>query len=273
MKKFLVFLVILVVLAGTVFFLGWAQFAVPPGSIGVMRSKTNGIDPTVIREGEFRWYWYKVIPTNAVIDIFTIKPVNRTINSSGTLPSGTVYASAAGVSADFSWSVTGEFSFSVKPESLPSLCQKNNISSQEDLAALETSYGNSIETLILNRMNTIAQDKDKMASLVMSGMLPELNQEIINTFPELEKINCVIRTVRYPDYELYQSVRNLYNDYLSRQEKILQNYVLNNADSNMGTRLRMDDLEKIGDLLTRYPVLMQLFAMDKDLTTILTIGQ
>ena len=264
---------ILLVLAGAVFYMGWAQFAVPPGSYGVMRSKTNGVNPDVIKEGEFRWYWYKAIPTNAQICVFSIKPVSGSLNASGSLPSGSVYTAAAGVDADFSWSVTGEYSFSVKPEALPGLCLRENISSQDDLTALENTYCQKIETLILNRINVIAQDEDKMNSLVMSGVLPELNSAIENSFPELEKINCVIRTVRYPDYSLYKSVRNLYNDYISRQEKVLESYVTINAENSMGGKLRLDDLEKIGDLLTRYPVLLQFLALDRDLSSILTFNQ
>jgi len=47
MKKFLAGLIVLVVLGGVVFFFGWVQLAVPPGSYGVLRSKTHGVDPQV----------------------------------------------------------------------------------------------------------------------------------------------------------------------------------------------------------------------------------
>ena len=267
MKKFLVFLVILLILAGTVFFFGWAQFAVPAGSAGVIRSKTHGIDPQIIKEGEFRWYWYKLIPTNAEIIVFTVKPVVFNISSSGSLPSGAVYASAAGIQADFSWNVTGELSFSVREDALPSLCLMENLGSQDDLSNLEESYSRGIVTLVLNRLNIIAQDEAKMQSLVMSGMLPELNSEIEAAFPDLEKISCVLRTIRYPDYDLYKSARYLYNEYLAGQQKVLDNITVWNGQNSMENRLRLDEMEKIGEVLTRYPVLLDYLALGKDFSS------
>ena len=119
MKKFLVVLLFLALLGGTVFFLGWTHLTVPPGSYGVMQSKTHGLDPEVIRDGEFRWLWYKVLPTNVDVSVFTIGPVRRVIESSGNLSSGDIYAALVGITENFSWEVSGEFSFSLKPEALP----------------------------------------------------------------------------------------------------------------------------------------------------------
>jgi len=273
MKKFLIIMLILLIIAGTVFYFGWVQFEVPPGSFGVLRSKTHGINPEIIRQGEFRWYWYKLIPSNAEVCVFTIKPVNRVLNSSGVLPSGTIYAAIAGIDADFSWSVSGEFSFSVKPEALPSLCERENISSQEDLTTLENAWSRSIEPLILNRLNALANDGNIMESLLLQGTLPELDREIEATFPDLEKISCVIRTVRYPDYTLYTSARTLFNEYVSHQQKILESNVIRNAENNIVSRLKLDELEKIGDVLTRYPVLVQFLALGRDLSSLFTYGE
>ena len=273
MKKFFVILLILLILGGMVFYFGWVQFSVPPGSYGVLRSKTHGMDPRVIREGEFRWCWYKLIPNNAEILVFTPKPVSHNLSSSGSLPSGNVYAAIAGIQADFSWSVSGEFSFSVKPESIPELIQRERISSQNDLNALEDAYCRGIETLILNRLNILAQDEAKMEKLILSGSPPELNAEIETAFPELEKINCVVRTIRYPDYGLYKSARSLYNEYLATQQSVLQKNVERNAENNMEGKLKLDELEKIGEVLTRYPVLLQYLALEKGHSSILSAGE
>ena len=102
MKKFLVTLLILLILAGTVFFLGWSQMSVPVGYYGVINSKTHGVNPELVRSGEFRWIWYKLIPTNVNIAVFRLDPVNFTMNFSSSLPSGDTYASFAGIEADFS---------------------------------------------------------------------------------------------------------------------------------------------------------------------------
>ena len=74
MKKFLITFFILLILAGVFFFLVWVQFSVPVGSYGVIASKTHGVDPQLVKSGEFRWVWYKLIPTNVKIAVFSPEP-------------------------------------------------------------------------------------------------------------------------------------------------------------------------------------------------------
>jgi len=262
MKKFLVFLLFLLILGGTGFFLGWAQFNVPLGSYGVMRSKMYGTEAELIREGEFRWVWYKLIPRNVEIHVFSPRLVNHSVRTSGSLPSGKLYASLAGLEADFSWEITGDFSFSIKPDALPSLVVRENITNQQDLEALEDNYARRIETLVLRRLSSFGEDAARMESLLFATFLPELNREIEAAFPDIEKVNCRIQAIRFPDFELYRSVRSLYEEYLARQRRVLETDVIRNAENNMGTRLRLDELEKYGEILTRYPILLQFLAME-----------
>ena len=273
MKKFLFFFLFLVILAGAVFYFGWAQFAVPPGSYGVMRSKTHGVDPVVLREGEFRWYWYRLIPTNAEISVFTPKIVTRAINSSGSLPSGDIYASIAGINADFSWVISGEYSFIIKPESLPSLCRQENIKTEDDLKALENEYSRRMETMILNRLINLSRDEGILETILVSGSMPDLNREIEAAFPDLEKISIVLKTIRCPDYDLYGQVRSIYNEYLAYQHEFLSGIAAGKAESVIGSRIKFDELEKIGEILSRYPVLLQYLAMERNMELPLLFGE
>ena len=265
MKKFIVFILFLIIIGGVGFFFGWAQLKVPPGSYGVIRSKTHGVDPRIIREGEFRWVWYKLIPTNAEILIFSPETISRSLRSTGSLPSGTLYASLAGLEADFSWEISGEFTFSIRADTLPSLVSKENINTQEDLASLENEYGRRIEALVLKRLTSYGEDGNKMGALLFSLPNPELTREIEGAFPELEHISCRVQAVRFPDYGLYQSVRNLYYEYLAHQQKILEEDVARDAETRIITRLRLDELEKYGEILSKYPVLIEYLALEKGL--------
>jgi hypothetical protein len=265
MKKFFVFLLILIILGGTGFFFGWAQLSVPPGAYGVMRSKTHGVDPRVIRDWEFRWVWYKLIPTNVTTEVFSLNKVSRTITSSGVLPSGGVYASLAGISADFSWEVSGQFSFSLKGEALPSLTASENINADEDLRIYETNLAGQIEAHILDFLLSYSRDSGKMEALLVSGSAPELTESVNRAFPEIEGFSCLIRSTRYPDYLLYRSLRSLYEDYLKEQELSFRNVLPAEAESLARSRQRLDELSKYGELLTRYPVLLQYLALEKGL--------
>jgi hypothetical protein len=265
MKKFLFFLLFLIILGGTGFFLGWAHLTVPPGSYGVMRSKTHGLENEVIRDGEFRWIWYKMLPTNAEVSVYTLGPVRRQIRSAGSLSSGQSYAAMAGLEADFSWEISGEITFSLKPDLLPELTVRENINDNEGLRKAEERLAERIESFVLKRLRAYAEGEDerKMEAILLAGSLPELDNEIQRTFPEIENLNCTIRVIRYPDYALYQSVKALHRDFLARQNAVLTDDITREAEKRINMRIRLDELALYGELLTRYPILLQFLALEK----------
>ncbi|MBO4640642.1 MAG: hypothetical protein J5710_12895 [Treponema sp.] len=118
MKNFIGFLIILI-FGAFVFFVGWTQIKVKPGSIGIVQSKTSGISSKIIIPGHFSWHKEFLIPTNAQIEKFEYKPYNGTKTISGKRGSG-----------DFSF--TFQISLSYEPELIADLLQDNKISNQED---------------------------------------------------------------------------------------------------------------------------------------------
>ena len=263
MKKFLFFLLFLIILGGAGFFLGWAHLTVPPGSYGVMRSKTHGLDPQIIREGEFRWYWYKLIPTNVSIVTFTLGPVERSIRSSGSLASGQIYAALVGVEADFSWEISGSLSFSIRPEALPELTRRENLQNNDDLRGAEARLADRIETFVLQRLKAFSEDAEKMQAIRFTGSHPELDAEIQRAFPEIWNLICTIRVVRFPDYVLYQSLKELYREYVSLLSAALNPAIATDAEARMSINLRLDELARYGELLTRFPVLLHFMALER----------
>ncbi|MDR0313052.1 MAG: hypothetical protein LBI14_05600 [Treponema sp.] len=263
MKKFLVFLLFLLIIGGVGFFFGWVQLDVPPGSYGVMRSKTHGTDANIIKEGDFRWCWYKLIPTNVQIKVFSVSQVQHTVNSSGLLPSGKVYAAFAGINNDFQWEVTGDFSFSVKAEALPDLTQTYNLNDQDDLIKLEEDFARRLEIFIINRLITFGEDQKEMEAILLYNSYDELISEIEAAFPELENISCYIQAVQIPDYGLYAVLKSVYNEYLAFQNSVLEEDAVRYAGARVEVRLKLDELERYGEILTRYPILLQYLALEK----------
>jgi hypothetical protein len=264
MKKFFIVLFVLMILGGAGFFFGWAQFSVPPGAYGVMRSKTHGVDPVLIREGEFRWIWYKLIPTNVKTAVFSLNKVSRNITSSGILPSGGLSASLTDSQPDFSWEISGHFSFTIKSESLPSLVVSENIGSDADLRIYENNLADRIEAHILNFLVT-SGGGDNVEALLVSGSLPALTESVNKAFPDIEGFTCLLRGARYPDYALYRSLRSLYGDYLTQLEDRFRTLLPGEAESRSQSRQRQDELAKYGELLTRYPLLLQYLALERGL--------
>jgi len=267
MKKFVFFLFFLLAAGGAGFFFGWAQFSVPPGSFGVMRSKTHGLEANVIKNGELNWFWYKLIPTNAKITVFNINTVKYPIKSSGSLSSGELYMSLAGIQADFSWDINGELSFNINPEHLPAFTDRENINNDADLRTAEKELAERISSRALQRIISYMENADeaKIESMLIGASIPELEEDIYRVFPEIENLNCLIHVNRYPDFVLYRSIKALYEEYQARQRSILGPNIARGAESRIESRIRMDELAQYGDLLTRYPILLQFLALEKGL--------
>jgi hypothetical protein len=169
--------------------------------------------------------------------------------------------------ADFSWEITGELGFSLRPEVLPELTSRENISDDTGLRTIEENLAARIENLVLQRLKSYAdsEDESRMESLILAGSVPELDREVQASFPEIENFYCTIRLVRYPDFALYHSVKTLYQEYLTQQNSILRQDVTREAEKRIATRTRMDELTLYGELLTKYPLLLQYLALEGDL--------
>ena len=266
MKKFLVTLLILLIIGGTVFLLGWAQLSVPPGSYGIIISKTHGADPVPVKSGEFRWIWYKLIPTNVKIPVFSLKPERFPIEFNSSLPSGSVYSSFAGLGIDFSWNLKAVISFSLDPEKLPQVIFKHSIADQEELDAYLQDIAQSIEVLILRLLSSGEIEVSRLER-ILSG-LPDaaMEQEIQSQFPEIHEFSFVIQSARFPDFILYTQVRLIYEEFLAKQREYVTQAFGRTAESHIESQLRFDELERYGELLTRYPILLEYLLMEYDNT-------
>ena len=256
MKKFFITLLFLIILAALGLFLGWAQLGVPPDAYGLIRSKTHGLDTRLIQAGEFRWIWYKLIPTNTQTVVFRLNPVTYEFSAHDTLPSGKTYAAFAGLEDDFSWELRAAFSFTLRPESLVPLVADQNIGSQEELSYHENAIAEQIEIFILRRINT---DED----LLENGESPELEREIQGQFPLITHFSLKIKSARFPDFTLYRQAQGLYKDYIALQKDFMSGDLREKAKSRVESYQRFGELEQYGALLTKYPILLDYLALER----------
>ncbi|MDR3167514.1 MAG: hypothetical protein LBT93_06185 [Treponema sp.] len=264
MKKLWIVLFFIIILGAGAFFFGWAQLTVPPGSYGVMRSKTHGVDPELIREGKFRWVWYKLIPTNVVITSFSLERIQVSLQFEGTLPSATVYTSLSGLTVDFSYKLNGSLSCTLKPGALPSLIAVKNIKDEADLRAYEDSLAGEIRNFAIQQIRSYAEKEENIEALLGFESATRLQNDIAGAFPDIENLSCSIYAAHLPDITLYHSVEALYKDYLERQRSLLQPEINLQADKHLASLLRFDELTKYGELLTKYPVLLQYLAIENN---------
>ena len=214
MKKFLACVFILAIFSGIVFYFGWTQFRVKPDSIGIVISKTNGIDDKPVENGEFAWHWQFLLPTNAQLKIFHIKPVEVVKTVSGALPSGEAYAAIYGAEGLFNYSFTFDISLTVSPQALVELMKLNKITDDSDLTAyLEGAAG----TLAQHAANFILNKADgnpdfRAESLRREEILRGI--QIYKDFPEIDVSVFSIQTSKLPDYKMYKKIQNMQPDEL-----------------------------------------------------------
>jgi hypothetical protein len=263
MKKFLVSLIILIILGGAACYFGWVKTSVPTGEYGVIISKTHGIDKELVQDGKFRWLWYKLIPTNVKVLTFQLNQMEDDFSASGTLPSSETYASFGGVSMDFSYKVHGSFSFSLKPEVLPSLVEINAVSDQASLQAYCVSLSEKISSYIVQQLQSYSENTATLETLQEKVIPSDLTDNIKSMFPELRDFSGTIYTASFPDFDLYESAKNLYLDYLSRQGEILMEQAAAAAAKKSNAQDRFDELTRYGKLLAEYPHLIQYLAIEK----------
>jgi len=264
MKKFFITLIILLILAGTVFMFGWVQFSVPPGKYGVIVSKTHGIDSKLVRSGEFRWLWYKLIPTNVKIAVFDLEHNRFPVRFNSTLPSSANYASFAGIpNADFSWNLRGEIIFSIDPEKLVMLVTRKDIVNQESLNEYVKNTAKDIEAVILRSLSEIGEDSRRLELVLAGNRDAEMEKEIKENYPEVKDFSLAIHSARYPDFILYSQIRKLYEEFLVTQRETIAASFGSRTESHINSQQNLRELERYGELLTKYPVLLDYMALEK----------
>jgi len=263
MKKFFTTLFFLIILGALGLFFGWAQLGVPPDAYGLIRSKTHGVDDKLVKSGEFRWVWYKLIPTNVTTSVFRLNPVNHEFSAYNTLPSGKVYAAFAGINESFSWEIRASFSFSLDSETLIPLLTDNNISNQEELTRYQNDIARQIESLILRRINTDDEFTRQIETLLTEGECPDLDREIQAQFPFITNFSLKVKSAQFPDFALYRQSKKLYEDYINFQKDYLSGGLQEKAQNRIEAHRRFDELEQYGALLTKYPILIEYLTLEK----------
>jgi len=244
--------------------LGWVQFSVPPGKYGVIVSKTHGIDSRLVQSGEFRWLWYKLLPTNVKIAVFDLEQNRFPIQFNSALPSGTNYAAFAGITnTDFSWNLRGEITFNIDPVKLVTLASEKDIVDQEDLNNHIKNIAKEIETIILRSLSAVNDDGERLEMILSGNRDIGIEREIYEKHPEIKDFSLVIHSVKYPDFILYAQIRQLYQEFIMSQRETIASSFGNRSESQIATQRNFSELERYGELLTKYPILLDYLALEK----------
>lgn len=207
MKRFLAALIIVALFSGVVFYMGWTQFKIEPDHCGVLITKTNGIDPIPVENGKFYWRWQVLLPTNATVKQFKIKPHFSNQVISGTLPSAEVYGSTLGQLDAFNYQFNFNITVFTTPELIIELIKDSKIDSDDDLQ----NYLDDTCKTIAQRAASYIMEKCRSSTsfrpetLRMADLFKYIS--FGDDYPFVEVEHFSINYSKVPDFDLYEKTR------------------------------------------------------------------
>ena len=271
MKKFLVTLLILIVFAGAVFYLGWVQFAIPAGHTGVMISKTGGINRAPIVPGEFRWSWEPLIPTNCKILSFSLTPVELSFSESASLPSGDLYVRFLEGSPDFSYTLSATLSLRARQADLPYIIEEHSIESEDELnelleEAARKAFYSATEKYIAAEAQKAASEQAKEGAIAPS--LPDTSR-IASLFEDglpkwIATVSFSVTEASLPDFAVYAEGAAIYAEYVERRREATVAAAVRVAEEEINSAEQMRLFAEWGTFLEKFPMLIDFLAVARD---------
>lgn len=259
MKKrtsFFLSLVILLGFSGFVFYTGWTQFKVDSGNVGIVVSKTGGVNPNPITHDKFSWSWEFLLPTNARVVNFVPKTLSFQKSSSGLLPSGGEYAKVFNGAADFSYAF--DFSIDVKAsiDEICALLKAGEIKSQDDLEKLLERKAENFASLaaqkILSAALSSAGTDFSKAQCLVDDAAKEYSGAQKGSF-EIQSVT--LKKFSVPDIALYKKAAASYEEYAKALSDAAAKNAQKEAEESSRFKTTMQKMESLGETLKKYPEL------------------
>ena len=264
-RKLVIFIIILFVGAGLVFFFGWTQFSIPAGKYGIMLSKSGGYYQKVITPGQLTWRWERLIPTNARIFVFDLAPRQVHYTAEGMLPSADQYSKVLNIKDNFSWSFSIDALVTLKPEHLGSTVTKNGLQTQEGLeTAIDSGIQAALQTVVYRYVSELLDNPYEYQQVKTDyhALSEKIKGELSKTIgPEFSIEDITLSKIVIPDIHTYKLAEQSYNLYEQQREMLLAETAAKEAQYAASEQFQIDRLTKWGDFLAKYPHIIELIAV------------
>ena len=266
--RLLAILLSVAILGIAVVLIGFASLNVPPQSYGFFYSRAgfSVADTTNV------WQARNLLPFNNRLIVVPIERHEVTFSAQGTLPNAELFSrlffaqldtyeltlSFDELLANFGYQVNGRLSFTLTEAGALAALNNNEllIDDQASFYARQTSLIQSfINDHLITTMNSLT------TPLSNAALITQLQRALVAEFSHLEITNLSL-TSQLPNLTLYQLAveTSLGRARAVEQANIQAMLREENARAAQEERLRL--LERYGELLTRYPILLQLFMLD-----------
>jgi hypothetical protein len=272
MKKFLAFLIFMILIAGTVLYFGWIR--IPENSYGIFFSTITGYDKNVLETGNFYFRWQKLIPKNSETYIISNSTRKRDIVVNDVLPSGDLYSQILQGRPDFSYSISIAVTYSLNKDSVMNYVITNGgaaISEGADNFFIEADK--KIQSLIKNYIDVIFSANIESAQNIANQIntssyidifSPEVLKTIASDVDGIEISDLVVIGKRFPDINLYKIAVRQYKEISEDRKKFLLETELKSAAKDAELAKRFEILKKYGALLNEHPILLEYLKINPD---------
>ncbi len=259
-------LIILLAAGGFVFYLGWSQFKVEPGDIGILVSKTGGTNPAPITHDRFSWNWEFLVPTNASLLTFSPKPYTFEKSVGGILPSGKEYEKVYGGAADFSYSFAFSVTLKCTAEQIAALVASKEISGQDDL---ERFLGRNASAACAAAANAAIVALEGSEAASVEGAKGIMEEAARNGVKNCSLESLEITSHSFPDISLYKSAKASYSDFVKKLEEAVAEEARRAAEESSNVSSAIKRMEILGETLKKYPELSDIIKNSNDVSKVL----
>lgn len=256
MKKFIFWLIFLIIIAGVIGYFGWIR--VPENTVALGFSTITGYDSTFMESGKLNWRWQKLIPKCYILKMYPLDTESAEVSVSQTLPSGELYATEMNGNPDFSFSVKYAATYKIKEDSLYAMATSGALGD----GGLDTFYASVQEKLQNVAASLLGEEISKaMAGSTFSqkSLEESVRARIQEQLADLEIISFDSVEAKYPDIELYKAAKAKYMENMEKKQEIAAQQEKEKEDFNTKIDQRIELLKKYGELLTQYPILIEYF--------------
>ena len=272
MKKFLIFLFVILILGISIFLIGFIQLRMSVGQQALVHTKTHGWHPQVIRHGEVTWMWQALLPTNMSLIRFHDAPTTSNVQFKMTLPGWEVYNDGLPRTAfelsftglieydfleDHYWTIFDQFFF---PED-----ESTELTAQATIRFAHDNMHRQIQALVSQTAEEVVSREINQPNSSLDAVFEfrqSLIQGLTNSLSQIPGINISsigILNFIIPDFELYTQQRTTFLMNRAELSNRLTELEIALASANKIDDSRFSLLRTYGEILTNFPGLLEYF--------------
>ncbi len=266
MKGFAVLLVFLLLVAAAVFYIGWIQIRIPPEGYAVIFSRTDGWEEEVIEPGTFAWRWQRLVPTNLTLYVFEPSKHRTDVRLAGSLPSGDAIETILDGAVSFPYEVRLVVQTRIRAERLPALARDQDLRPQQ-MDEFYDEIDARISQAAVEAVMALIESEPQRLSLSESyeTIVEQVIARVESRLEMLEVMAVTPERIALPDLELYLTSRELAVGVLEARAAAFREAAERLADAEAEADRDFGLLERYGEVLERYPVLLEYFRVGREI--------